>query len=35
MAGAEDGIRDRLTEFSTPTSGAWYVVPPVELLGTA
>lgn len=32
MAGAEDGIRDRLTYFSTPTSGAWYVVPPVELL---
>jgi putative iron-dependent peroxidase len=32
MAGAEDGVRDRLTEFSTPTAGAWYVVPPVELL---
>ena len=32
MAGAEDGVRDRLTEFSTPTAGAWYIVPPVELL---
>jgi len=32
MAGAEDGVRDRLTEFSTPVSSAWYVVPPVDLL---
>jgi putative iron-dependent peroxidase len=32
MAGAEDGVRDQLTRVSTPTSGAWYVVPPVELL---
>ncbi len=32
MAGVEDGVRDRLTEFSTPTAGAWYVVPPIELL---
>lgn len=32
MAGAEDGVRDRLTEFSTPVASAWYVVPPVELL---
>jgi len=32
MAGVEDGVRDRLTEFSTPTASAWYVVPPIELL---
>jgi putative iron-dependent peroxidase len=32
MAGAEDGVRDRLTEFSTPTASAWYVVPPLEEL---
>lgn len=32
MAGSGDGIRDRLTEFSTPTSGAWYHAPSVELL---
>jgi putative iron-dependent peroxidase len=31
MAGA-DGPRDRLTCYSTPTAGAWYVAPPVELL---
>ncbi len=32
MAGADDGVRDRLTHFSTPVSGAYYVVPPVEAL---
>jgi porphyrinogen peroxidase len=32
MAGAEDGVRDQLTEFSTPTGSAWYVAPPAELL---
>jgi putative iron-dependent peroxidase len=30
MAGAEDGIRDRLTEFSTPVRSAWYYAPPIE-----
>lgn len=29
MAGTDDGIRDRLTEFSTPVSGAYYFVPPI------
>lgn len=32
MAGAEDGIRDRLTEFSTPVRSAWYYAPPLESL---
>jgi putative iron-dependent peroxidase len=32
MSGAEDGVRDRLTEFSTPVASAWYVAPPVDLL---
>jgi putative iron-dependent peroxidase len=32
MAGAEDGVRDQLTEFSTPTGSAWYVAPPSDLL---
>lgn len=32
MAGAEDGVRDRLTEFSTPVASAWYLAPPLELL---
>jgi putative iron-dependent peroxidase len=30
MAGTDDGIRDRLTDFSTPTASAWYVAPPLE-----
>ena len=30
MAGVGDGLRDRLTEFSTPTSGSWYVAPTLE-----
>jgi putative iron-dependent peroxidase len=33
MAGAEDGVRDQLTRFSTPTTGAWYLAPSVEALG--
>jgi putative iron-dependent peroxidase len=32
MSGAEDGVRDRLTEFSTPVASAWYVAPPIDLL---
>lgn len=32
MAGAEDGVRDRLTEFSTPVRSAWYYTPPLERL---
>lgn len=32
MAGAEDGVRDRLTRFSTPVASAWYYVPPIEVL---
>jgi putative iron-dependent peroxidase len=27
MAGVADGVRDRLTEFSTPVASAWYVAP--------
>lgn len=30
MVGAGDGVRDRLTDFSTSTGGAWYVAPPIE-----
>jgi putative iron-dependent peroxidase len=30
MAGAEDGIRDALTRYTTPLSGAYYVCPSVE-----
>lgn len=32
MAGVGDGIRDRLTDFSTPVSGAWYIVPSLDAL---
>jgi len=32
MAGADDGVRDRLTEFSTPVASAWYLAPTVALL---
>jgi putative iron-dependent peroxidase len=32
MAGVEDGVRDQLTEFSTPTGSAWYIAPPTDLL---
>ncbi|MFT4245330.1 MAG: Dyp-type peroxidase [Micrococcaceae bacterium] len=31
MAGT-DGVRDALTNFTTPISGAWYVVPSIEAL---
>ena len=33
MAGAEDGIRDELTRYTTPLTGAYYVVPSIEALG--
>lgn len=32
MAGAEDGIRDALTRYTTPLTGAYYVVPSVRAL---
>ncbi|MDA8118095.1 MAG: Dyp-type peroxidase [Actinomycetota bacterium] len=32
MAGETDGVRDALTHFSTPESGAYYFVPSFELL---
>ena len=32
MAGAEDGIRDALTRYTTAVSGAYYFIPPVEAL---
>lgn len=32
MAGLDDGIRDRLTDFTTAVTGAYYVVPSVEAL---
>jgi putative iron-dependent peroxidase len=32
MVGAEDGITDRLLDFSRPTRSAWYVAPSVEAL---
>jgi putative iron-dependent peroxidase len=32
MAGAEDGIRDALTRYTTAVSGAYYLVPSVESL---
>jgi putative iron-dependent peroxidase len=32
MAGVEDGVRDQLTEFSTPTGSAWYIAPAADLL---
>ena len=30
MVGLEDGVRDRLTDFTRSTGGALYVTPPVE-----
>jgi len=33
MAGAEDGIRDALTRYTTAVSGSYYFVPSVEALG--
>ena len=32
MAGAEDGIRDALTRYTTAVSGAYYFVPSIEAL---
>jgi len=32
IAGAEDGIRDALTRYTTAVSGAYYFVPSVEAL---
>lgn len=32
MAGAEDGVRDGLTHYSTPVTGSYYFVPPVEAI---
>ncbi|UQX88800.1 Dyp-type peroxidase [Jatrophihabitans telluris] len=32
MAGIEDGVRDALTRYTTPLTGAYYVVPSVESL---
>ncbi len=29
---AEDGLMDRLTEFSTPVSGSYWFAPPAESL---
>lgn len=30
MVGEDDGLTDRLTDFSRSTGGAWYVAPPVD-----
>jgi putative iron-dependent peroxidase len=35
MFGVDDGVHDRLTEFSTPVSGAVWFVPSLEALGDA
>nr|MBP9054271.1 Dyp-type peroxidase [Ilumatobacteraceae bacterium] len=35
MFGADDGVRDRLTEFSVPVTGAYWFVPSLEALGAA
>jgi putative iron-dependent peroxidase len=32
MAGAEDGVRDALTRYTTAVSGAYYFVPSVDAL---
>jgi len=32
MAGIGDGIRDALTRYTTPLTGAYYVIPSVESL---
>lgn len=32
MVGAADGVRDELTRYSTPITGAYYVVPSIEAL---
>ena len=31
-AGVEDGVRDALTRYTTPLTGAYYVIPPVNAL---
>lgn len=33
MAGATDGVRDALTRFTTPLTGAFYFIPSVEAIG--
>ena len=33
MVGNEDGIRDTLTRYATPLTGAYYVVPATDALG--
>ena len=35
MFGTDDGVRDRLTAFSTPLTGAYWFVPSLEALGDA
>ena len=35
MFGASDGLRDRLTEFSTPITGAYWFVPGLDDLAAA
>lgn len=35
MAGSGDGVRDALTRFTTPLTGAYYFVPSVAALGQA
>jgi putative iron-dependent peroxidase len=32
MLGVDDGIRDRLTEFSHAVASAWYFAPPLDAL---
>ena len=32
MAGAEDGLRDALTRYTTPLTGAYYFVPSLQAL---
>jgi porphyrinogen peroxidase len=33
MVGAGDGVRDALTRYSHPVSGAYYFVPSIEAIG--
>jgi putative iron-dependent peroxidase len=35
MAGAADGLRDRITTWSTPAAGAYYFAPPLDALAAA
>jgi putative iron-dependent peroxidase len=32
MAGAEDGVRDALTTYSTPLTGSYYFIPSLQAL---